>query len=333
MITTKAYITQTPAEGDNKFKVNIPLMSDNVSDEAIFDALLCSTSGNYNDYKVGDCVFVDFEDDKYNTAIIMGKLYTEVPEENEAYGLFNELKVTGNATLPANTMIGPYSAQDIFNLYQAVNNAKEGNWVDEDSLFEYLKVWVKKDEFNTFFSDNYFNSEYPYNKSFNFDNILEKTSGTGTDKKYFYNTSYSPDYKNLVSNWKNFIITQFNKFLGIKSTDTDGTFTRFLTKINNDSESQDASTKYFPDYTNFITRFKKVIFVDIPAIYNVINDLVNKYVQFKKNDSWSSLKQKHANIIRTMTGADYDNRKNNADYNATEDASTLYFLTTRSSSN
>ena len=68
LITTKAYITAVPEQGSNTFKVNVPLMSDNVSDEAIFDALLCSTSGSYNDYKVGDCVFVDFEDDKYNTA-------------------------------------------------------------------------------------------------------------------------------------------------------------------------------------------------------------------------------------------------------------------------
>ena len=94
MLTTKAYITAKPEEGDNIFKVNIPLMADNVSEEALFDALLCS-NGNYNDYNVGDCVFVSFEDDKYNTAIILGKLFTDVPKNNTAYGLFNGTRAYG----------------------------------------------------------------------------------------------------------------------------------------------------------------------------------------------------------------------------------------------
>lgn len=326
MITTKAYITQTPAEGDNKFKVNIPLMSDNVSDEAIFDALLCSTSGNYNDYKVGDCVFVDFEDDKYNTAIIMGKLYTEVPEENEAYGLFNELKVTGNATLPANTMIGPYSAQDIFNLYQAVNNAKEGNWVDEESLFEYLKVWVKKDEFNTFFGDDYFNKDYPYAKNINFVNTIE----TGTDDaKKVWNNNYNPDYKTFVNDWKTFIQTRLNQILGLAITGNKPSITQIIAKmsasnsqtytntnitdISNPKAAVNA-TSYFPNYTNLVTHLRSFFSTDLPNIIKNIKTWVEgNFVKYNTSDT---LKGK---IIRVGSTSQI--------YGGTHDSSTLYFLT------
>ena len=139
MITTKAYITKMPDEGDNIFQVNVPLMADNVNDEAIFDALLSEPSGVYNDLKVGDCVFVTFEDDKYNTAIILGKLYTEVPEENNAYGLFDQLNVTGSVVLPDDTRIGKYTPQDIFNLYQGLNNGTGGGTIDPSTLKKYVQ--------------------------------------------------------------------------------------------------------------------------------------------------------------------------------------------------
>lgn len=142
MICTKAYITALPEEGSNIFKVNVPLMIDNVSDEAIFDALLCYNEGNYNGLKVGDPVFVDFEDDKYNIAIILGKLYTDVPEENAAYGLYNQLNVTGSAVLPENTKIGNYTPQDIFNLYQGIQN---GGGINPDDLKPYVR-WEYTEE-------------------------------------------------------------------------------------------------------------------------------------------------------------------------------------------
>lgn len=144
MILTKAYITEIPEKGSNIFKVNVPLMQDNVSDEAIFDALLATTPGSYNDYKVGDCVFVDFEDDKYNIAIILGKLFTEVPEENNAYGLYNQLNVTGSAVLPENTYIGKYTPQDIFNLYQGVESGVGGGSINPDDLKPYVRWKLSK---------------------------------------------------------------------------------------------------------------------------------------------------------------------------------------------
>ena len=139
MITTKAYITKVPDEGSNIFQVNVPLMQDNVSSEAIFDALLCNSSNSeFNNYHVGDCVFVDFEDDKYNTAIILGKLYTEQQEESTSYSVVNNLKVTGAADLPNDTTFGgKYSIKDFFKLYQG--GAGGSGTLNPDDLKEYVK--------------------------------------------------------------------------------------------------------------------------------------------------------------------------------------------------
>lgn len=143
MITTKAYITKLPEEGSNIFRVNVPLMTDNVSEEAEFDAILSTSPGIYNGLKEGDCVIVDFEDDKYNTAIILGKLFTEIPDKEQAYGLFNQLNVTGSAVLPEDTKIGGYTPQDFYNMFQGIEN-KEGG-INSDLLKKYVS-WKFTDE-------------------------------------------------------------------------------------------------------------------------------------------------------------------------------------------
>lgn len=322
MITTKAYITKVPEEGSNIFQVNIPLMQDNVSDEAIFDALLCSTSGNYNDYKVGDCVFVDFEDDKYNTAIIMGKLYTEVPKENEAYGLFNELKVTGSVTLPENTKIGQYSPQDIFNLYQGVQTLIEDqdDWVNETMLKERLKEYVDKENFNIFFGDEYFNEDYPYEMLHEFDNILEEGED---DEDKLWNENYNPDYTTLKNNWKTFIQNWLNKILGIDNdpvSDKPYSISQTLNKLDEpDSQTFDADNfakgqspvkeSYFPSYSNLINNLK--------SLYTA---LVENFVRFEPNDKKSGGSGLISNKIRVMSGTYYQNISQ-------KDNDTLYFLT------
>lgn len=126
MIVTKAYITELPEKGDNLFKVNVPLMSDNTGNEAIFTATLSGTPGNYHGLSVGDCVFVTYEDDKYNDAIILGKLFVDEDEDLSNYGVYNSLKVTGSAILPTDTRIGNFSTQDLINLYNGVGNGTGG---------------------------------------------------------------------------------------------------------------------------------------------------------------------------------------------------------------
>ena len=141
MIVTKAYVTEIPEQDSNIFKVRVPLMEDNTETEAEFDAILSTSAGTYKDINVDDCVIVTFEDDKYDLAIILGKLFTEIPESTMAYGLFNQLKVTGSVELPKDTKIGDFTPQDIYNLYQGVNFGGNGGGgsVDPDELKQYVQ--------------------------------------------------------------------------------------------------------------------------------------------------------------------------------------------------
>lgn len=139
MITTKAYVTKVPEDDSNIFTVRVPLMEDNTETEAEFEAILSHSPGIYKGIEVGDCVIVTYEDDKYDTAIILGKLFTEVPENDQAFGLFNQLEVTGSVILPQNTKIGNYTAQDIFNLYQGVDMKEGGGSIDPDDLRQYVQ--------------------------------------------------------------------------------------------------------------------------------------------------------------------------------------------------
>ena len=50
----------------------------------------------------------------------------------------NELNVTQKATLPLDTKIGNFTAQDLFNLYQGVANGTGGS-LNPDDLKEYAK--------------------------------------------------------------------------------------------------------------------------------------------------------------------------------------------------
>lgn len=122
----KAYIISTPLTGDNTYKVRIPYLEDNTSTEMIFDAILCITPGIYGGYKVGDCVFVSFEGNKYSQnspvfPVILGKLYIDDTEEVDTYQIINNLKIKNKVELPSNTKIGDFDASDISKLYQAVN--------------------------------------------------------------------------------------------------------------------------------------------------------------------------------------------------------------------
>jgi hypothetical protein len=118
---TKAYIKALPENGNNVFKVRVPLYEDNTGQEAIFDALLCTDPSSYNGYSIGDAVYIQFEDEYLNTAVIMGKLYVDTPTESSSYNLVNELKVTDYASLPPTTKLGDYTAQDLVNLYNAAS--------------------------------------------------------------------------------------------------------------------------------------------------------------------------------------------------------------------
>ena len=113
----KAYIVSVPENGKNDFKVRIPFLEGNSPEPAIFSALLCCMPGESNGYSVGDCVFIAFENNKKNTAIILGKLYTGEVDSTTSLVVDN-ITVKTKANLPSSTKIGIFGEKEFFKLSQ-----------------------------------------------------------------------------------------------------------------------------------------------------------------------------------------------------------------------
>lgn len=116
---TKALIVDTPKQGDNIYRVRIPLFEDTTGTEIVYDALCCHAPGTYGGLNPGDCVYVSFEDGKMNIPVIIGRLYVE-EQDDYAKGFFNNLYVINAAKLPMSTTFGNQGLT-IDNLYNMVN--------------------------------------------------------------------------------------------------------------------------------------------------------------------------------------------------------------------
>ena len=117
----KAIIKELP-KNDNKYLVRIPPLEDNTTREMILPALLCNQPGEYSGYKVGDVVFVEFENNKLNVPIILGRLYTGVEEEHRGFFKVDRLEIADGVELNEGSTIGGYSVEDFFGLYQRAEN-------------------------------------------------------------------------------------------------------------------------------------------------------------------------------------------------------------------
>ena len=134
---TKGIIVQLPEPGDNIYKVRVPIFEQPTNSEAnktqqdnlgstILNATSCVASGLSSGYKINDIVFIGFENNKYQKAIILGKLYLADSDtkENNYYNISN-LNVNGTATLPSNTKLGTITVEDLNNLIAQVNLLKD----------------------------------------------------------------------------------------------------------------------------------------------------------------------------------------------------------------
>ena len=112
---TKAVIRALAREGSNYFRVYIPLLRTAADDEedAIFNATLCSISGIKYDLKVGDVVFVGFEDNYYDKPVILGKLFLNKDEEITTQITVKTLKVTDKSQLSKDTSIGSFDSNKL----------------------------------------------------------------------------------------------------------------------------------------------------------------------------------------------------------------------------
>lgn len=146
---TKAIIKRLYTTDDNHYIIYIPLFQKanlNESDATLPATALC-ISGIENTLKVGDVVYVGFEDNNSSRPVILSKLY--VGKEN-----INDITTTitsksqetiDSAKLSANTKIGNL---DIKEIYNAINNLISDRLSAEDIIYEnatYYNVQSKLD--------------------------------------------------------------------------------------------------------------------------------------------------------------------------------------------
>lgn len=106
---TKGIVKELNRQGGNTFRVYIPLLRTAADGEgdAIFPATLCCIGGMNGSLKVGDVVFVGFEDNYYDKPVILGKLFLgEDGEGDSLNATFNSIRVVGKAVLPDDTHVG-----------------------------------------------------------------------------------------------------------------------------------------------------------------------------------------------------------------------------------
>jgi|GEM_PF-7049507 hypothetical protein len=129
---TKAFIVEK-VNNSNKFIVRISVFekpgidtTDDRTNHVLFSAILSHEPSTNNQYKVGDCVFVGFENNDLGRPVILGKLYKnndkEVRGSLDAHALF----IQDRAVLPKNTTIGGINWQQVQQLFAEVDyiNAK-----------------------------------------------------------------------------------------------------------------------------------------------------------------------------------------------------------------
>jgi hypothetical protein len=148
---TKGIIKTLDFNG-NTCTVHLPLFETPGNDPIIGTATISNTPGSYNGYKVGDVVWVAFEDGSMSSPVVIGKLYLGAEAERaDPRGVLNveNSTVSKSATMPSDTKLSaeldgnvpnttvPFSSlSSIANNLNALNTSVEQNNRDYGNRFK-----------------------------------------------------------------------------------------------------------------------------------------------------------------------------------------------------
>ena len=156
-MVTKAVVQSINASG-TRCVVRMPLFESSASSAPIeAEALINITPGIFNNLVVGDIVFVAFEENALEKPIILGKLFRGADVEGyirSGGGIFNTIKVTSDAALPASTSFTfPASEQNnykdlktpkkIADYIKWLESFTKQNIIQLDSNFRCFKNWAQ----------------------------------------------------------------------------------------------------------------------------------------------------------------------------------------------
>lgn len=140
---TKAIIRRLNTDKDNHFRVYIPLLrkANNTEEDATLDATLIYIRGLENTFKVGDIVFIDFENNQYSNPVILGLLYLGKEDEDNitTNATFKSIHTLESTRLTENTIIGNLDVVDINKKINGVldnNHLNSSNVIYDSSLTE-----------------------------------------------------------------------------------------------------------------------------------------------------------------------------------------------------
>ena len=125
----KAYVESKV--GKYKVKVRIPALHrqvDSIGAVPTIDipqSTMCVPPGVYPSLRVGDCLWVDFEDDNIDKPVVMGVLYTDNTMSIKSDFSGESLEIKSNATLPTETSIGKVTSKIISFLIGLKKNAQD----------------------------------------------------------------------------------------------------------------------------------------------------------------------------------------------------------------
>ena len=135
-MVTKGLITSINRAG-NRCVVRLPLFETASSSVPVeIEALINITPGMFNNLFVNDVVFVAFEENALEKPIVIGKLYTGAPKENNTpggAGILDSLTVRTSGSIPAATTTFVFNG-DTKNEYKDLKTPKK--------MADYIK-WIE----------------------------------------------------------------------------------------------------------------------------------------------------------------------------------------------